>query len=134
MRITKKKLEFPKELKDKCNRYLSRKTLEITYFDGYMVKFAGTNISTISPHKILLKSKEKEVVILYYGEHLYDEELFEALRNNDAGDLVQEQVNANSLRAFVKELKANNDDEIPEWIVDFINVYEKTKIAVRKCS
>ena len=52
------------------------------------------------------------------------EELFEALRNNDAGDLVQEQVNANSLRAFVKELKANNDDEIPEWIVDFINVYE----------
>lgn len=62
------------------------------------------------------------------------EELFEALRNNDAGDLVQEQVNANSLRAFVKELKANNDDEIPEWIADFINVYEKTKIAVRKCS
>lgn len=62
------------------------------------------------------------------------QELFEALRNNDAGDLVQEQVNANSLRAFVKELKANNDDEIPEWIVDFINVYEKTKIAVRKCS
>ncbi len=76
MRITKKKLEFPKELKDKCNRYLSRKTLEIAYFDGYMVKFAGTNVSTISPHKILLKSKEKEVVILYYGEHLYDEELF----------------------------------------------------------
>ena len=60
------------------------------------------------------------------------EELFEALRNNDAGDLVQEQVNANSLRAFVKELKANNDDEIPSWIVDYINVYEKSKIAVRK--
>lgn len=60
------------------------------------------------------------------------EELFEALRNNDAGDLVQEQVNANSLRAFVKELKANNDDEIPEWIIDYINVYDKTKIAVRK--
>ena len=76
MKITKKKLEIPKELKDKCNRYLSRKALEITYFDGYMVKFAGTNVSTISPHKILLKSKEKEVVILYYGEHLYDEELF----------------------------------------------------------
>lgn len=76
MKINKKKLEFPKETKDKCNRYLSRKTLEITYFDGYMVEFKGTNISTISPHKILLKSKEKEVVILYYGEHLYDEELF----------------------------------------------------------
>ena len=62
------------------------------------------------------------------------QELFEALRNNDAGDLVQEQVNANSLRAFVKELKANNDDEIPSWIVDYINVYDKTKISVRKSS
>lgn len=60
------------------------------------------------------------------------DELFEALRNNNAGDLVQEQVNANSLRAFVKELKANNDDEIPEWIVNYINVYDKTKISVRK--
>ena len=60
------------------------------------------------------------------------EELFQALRENNAGDLVQEQVNANSLRAFVKELKANNDDNIPDWIADYINVYEKTKIAVRK--
>lgn len=76
MKINKKKLEFPKKIKDKCDRYLSRKNLEITYFDGYMMEFKGTNISTISPHKILLKSKEKEVVILYYGEHLYDEELF----------------------------------------------------------
>ena len=53
------------------------------------------------------------------------DKLFQALRENNAGDLVQEQVNANSLRAFVKELKANNDDEIPEWIADYINVYEK---------
>ena len=60
------------------------------------------------------------------------DELFKALRENNAGDLVQEQVNANSLRAFVKELKANNDDNIPAWIADYINVYEKTKIAVRK--
>ena len=60
------------------------------------------------------------------------QELFEALRNNNAGDLIQEQVNANSLRAFVKELKANNDDEIPEWIVNYINVYDRAKIAVRK--
>lgn len=60
------------------------------------------------------------------------DELFKALRENNAGDLVQEQVNANSLRAFVKELKANNDDNIPDWIADYINVYEKTKIAVRK--
>lgn len=62
------------------------------------------------------------------------EELFRALKDNNAGDLVQEQVNANSLRAFVKELKANNNDTIPEWIADYINVFEKTKISVRKSS
>lgn len=60
------------------------------------------------------------------------EELFTALRDNQAGDLIQEQVNPQSLRAFVKELKTNNDGEIPAWIIDFINVYEKSKIAVRR--
>ena len=58
--------------------------------------------------------------------------LFAALRNNEAGELVQETVNANSLRAFVKELKTNNDGNIPEWILPFITVFEKTKISVRK--
>lgn len=76
MRIYKKKLEFPKEIQEKCERYLSRRTLEITYLNGYIVKFSGTNMSAISPHKILIKSSDKEVVILYYGEYLYDEELF----------------------------------------------------------
>lgn len=76
MKIKTKKLEFPKEIQDKCERYLKRKTLEITYLNGYMVEFKGTNLSTISPHKILIKSSNKEVVILYYGEYYYDEELF----------------------------------------------------------
>ena len=76
MKIKTKKLEFPKGIQDKCERYLKRKTLEITYLNGYMVEFKGTNLSTISPHKILIKSSNKEVVILYYGEYYYDEELF----------------------------------------------------------
>ncbi len=76
MKIKTKKLEFPKEIQDKCEKYLKRKTLEITYLNGYMVEFKGTNLSTISPHKILIKSSDKEVVILYYGEYYYDEELF----------------------------------------------------------
>ena len=84
MKINKKKLEFPKELKAKCDRYLSRKTLEITYLNGYLIKFAGTNISSISPHKIILKSAEKEVVILYYGEYLYDDELYFINDTNNA--------------------------------------------------
>jgi len=60
------------------------------------------------------------------------DKLFNALRSNEAGELIQETVNANSLRAFVKELRENNNGEIPEWIVPYINVFEKTKISVRK--
>lgn len=84
MKINKKKLVFPKEIKDKCDRYLSRKNLEITYLNGYMIEFENTNFSTISPHKILMKSKEKEVVILYYGEYLYDDELYFINDTNNA--------------------------------------------------
>ena len=84
MEIKKKKLEFPKEIKDKCDRYLSRKNLEITYINGYMMEFTKTNFSTISPHKILLKTKEKEVVILYYGAYLYDDELYFINDTNNA--------------------------------------------------
>ena len=40
----------------------------------------------------------------------------------------------NTFQCYLKELKANNDDEIPSWIVDYINVYDKTKISVRKSS
>lgn len=76
MNIRKRKIKFPSEVKNKCNRYLSRKTLEITYFDGYMIDFTNTNFSTLSPHKILLKSKEKELIILYYGDYYCKGELY----------------------------------------------------------
>lgn len=84
MKINKKKLEFPKEIKDKCDRYLSRKNLDITYIDGYMIEFKNSNFSTLSPHKILMKSGEKEVIILYYGEYLYDDELYFINDTNNA--------------------------------------------------
>ena len=76
MEIIKKKLEFPVELKHRCNMFLKRKCLEITYINGYLVEFKNTNITTLSPHKILLKSGSKEVVILYYGEYYHDDKIF----------------------------------------------------------
>jgi len=76
MKVVKKKLEFPEELKDRCNTYLSRKNLEITYINGYLIEFKNTNISSLSPHKILIKSDAREVVILYYGEYYYDDKTF----------------------------------------------------------
>ncbi len=53
MKINKKKLEFPKEIKDKYDRYLSRKKLDITYIDGYMIEFKNSNFSTLSDNTII---------------------------------------------------------------------------------
>lgn len=60
------------------------------------------------------------------------EELMQALKDNDYGDLVKEQVNAQSLRSAVIEMMEENDEEVPEWIADLVNVYEKPVINMRK--
>ena len=60
------------------------------------------------------------------------EELMQALKDNDYGDLVKEQVNAQSLRSAVIEMMKENDEEVPEWIADLVNVYEKPVINMRK--
>lgn len=44
MKIQTKALEFPQEIKDKFERYLSRKRLEITYYNGHIVTFKNTNV------------------------------------------------------------------------------------------
>ena len=76
MEFKKKKLKFPAKIKSDIERYLTRKNLEITYFEGYMMELDKANISNISPHKILFKKEDKELVILYYGDHHYDDKLF----------------------------------------------------------
>ena len=60
------------------------------------------------------------------------EELMQALKDNDYGDLVKEQVNAQSLRSAVIEMMEENDEEVPQWIADLVNVYEKPVINMRK--
>jgi len=59
-------------------------------------------------------------------------ELYKQLKNNGFGSLVTETVNANSLAAFVKEQMEENNDELPNWLEDNINVFEKSTVRVRK--
>lgn len=60
------------------------------------------------------------------------EELFAALRAHGYGDLVVETVNANSLTSLVKELKEANDQEVPGWIADVVNLYDQSNVSVTK--
>lgn len=59
-------------------------------------------------------------------------ELYETLKKEGFGDLVYETVNANSLSAFVKEQKSENEDTLPQWLEGLVNLYEKTTVGVRK--
>lgn len=58
--------------------------------------------------------------------------LMEALKENGFGSLVVETVNSNTLSSFIKEQMADNDDEIPEWLKENVNTFEKISIGIRK--
>ncbi|MCD8098062.1 MAG: hypothetical protein LUE31_08515 [Lachnospiraceae bacterium] len=60
------------------------------------------------------------------------DDLFAALRAHGYGDLVVETVNANSLTSLVKELKEANDQEVPEWIANVVNLYDQSSVSVTK--
>lgn len=62
------------------------------------------------------------------------DELYAALKSEGHGDLVYETVNANSLSAFVNEQITENDEALPEWLEGLVNVYEQTKVSVRKAA
>lgn len=58
--------------------------------------------------------------------------LMEALKTNGFGSIVTETVNANTLSSFVKEQMALNNDEVPAWLTEVINTFEKTSVDIRK--
>lgn len=60
-------------------------------------------------------------------------ELFQWLKDNGYGDLVQETVNANSLAGFVREQLEENDG-LPDGLEELVNVYEKTTVGIRKAT
>lgn len=62
------------------------------------------------------------------------EELYAALKDAGYGDLVYETVNANSLSAFVNEQITENNEALPEWLEGLVNVFEQTKVSVRKAT
>ena len=60
------------------------------------------------------------------------QDLFYALRKNGFGSLIQENVNANSLSAFVKEQMEEGEDELPFWLEDLVSVYQHNTVSLRK--
>ncbi len=60
------------------------------------------------------------------------EKLYDLLKSSGYGDLVVETINPSSLSAFVKEQISENENELPEWLDGFINIFEKNTVSTRK--
>ena len=58
------------------------------------------------------------------------DELYRRMRSHGFEHLFT--INTNTLGATVKELKANNDDQLPDWLEGVIQIYEQPSIRVSK--
>ena len=74
--IKDKKIKTGQELKDNFNKAFGKKTLEITYYNGYLVKFDKCNLESISPHKILISNNKKNLLIMHYADYHENDEIY----------------------------------------------------------
>lgn len=58
------------------------------------------------------------------------QELYDAMREHGFEHIFT--INPMTLSGTVKELKANNDDILPDWLEGLVSIYEQTSISVRK--
>jgi hypothetical protein len=60
------------------------------------------------------------------------DELFVILKAHGFASLITETINANTLAAFVKEQREICGEDIPKWLGDTINTFEKVSVGIRK--
>ena len=58
------------------------------------------------------------------------DELYRRMRSHGFEHLFT--INTNTLSATVKELKANNDDQLPDWLEGVIQIFEQPSIRVSR--
>ena len=76
MELKMEKIRIDQGLKDKINSAFKKKTLEITYYNGYIVKFDKCNLESISPHKILISNNEKNLLVMHYADYHENDEIY----------------------------------------------------------
>ena len=60
------------------------------------------------------------------------DEMIRALKANGYGSLVTESVNANTLSSFIREQREATGEDVPAWLGDTVNTFEKVSIGIRK--
>lgn len=89
---------------------------------------------------------EQECTSFHRGTHMFvlavkeylsaipeeKERLYAAMKENGFEHLFT--IPTNTLSATLKELKSNNDDELPDWLEGMVGSYEEATIQVRKAT
>lgn len=76
MKLRVEKIKIEPELKQKIESTIMRKNLEITYYNGYLVKFDKCNLESITPHKILISNDEKNLLVMHYADYMETDGLY----------------------------------------------------------
>jgi len=59
-------------------------------------------------------------------------ELIKRLKENGHAGIVKEDVNAQTFKAYIKEMGWETNEELPEFLNDIVTIFEKTTIGTRR--
>lgn len=60
------------------------------------------------------------------------EELMQALKDHGCDTMVVETVNVNTLASYIKEQREATGEDVPAWLADYVNLYDKVSVGIRK--
>lgn len=123
--------EVIKELRDEkeeLEKKLKEVNAEIESYQAELIDFMINNECANFNHKgfnFTLVRKEYPAAVPERKDELY-----KAMKEHDFEELFT--INSQTLSATIKDLKANNDDVLPEWLDGLIKVAEKASIRISK--
>lgn len=124
-------LEFLVELRDrKAELESQQKALnsEIESVEGELIADMLENEDASFNHKGVTCSLVQREFVSPEQERKGD--LWAVMKQNGFEDLFT--INSQTLSGTVKDLKANNDDQIPEWLEGLVKITEKPSIRLSK--
>ena len=59
-------------------------------------------------------------------------EMMQVLKDHGCGTMVVETVNVNTLASYIKEQREATGEDVPAWLADYVNLYDKVSVGIRK--
>ena len=60
------------------------------------------------------------------------DEMMQVLKDHGCGTMVVETVNVNTLASYIKERREATGEDVPAWLADYVNLYDKVSVGIRK--